>query len=60
MGQRARTRAMGRATRLSRHVARRIALMLSVRDAALLDGYAIECEAEAARLIAEPALQVAD
>jgi hypothetical protein len=33
--------------------------MLSVRDAALLDGYAIECETEAARLIAEPALQVA-
>jgi hypothetical protein len=39
--------------------ARRIALMLSVKDAALLDGYAIECEAEAARLIAEPALRVA-
>jgi hypothetical protein len=45
---------LGRAER-----ARRIAMMLSVRDAALLKGYAIECEAEAVRLIAERALQVA-
>ena len=37
--------------------ARRIARMLSVADAAMLDAYAIECEAEAA--IAEQKLPIA-
>ena len=39
--------------------ARRIARMLSVADAAMLDAYAIECEAEATRLIAEQQLLIA-
>ena len=39
--------------------AQRIARMLSVADAAMLDAYAIECEAEATRLIAEQKLPIA-
>ena len=39
--------------------ARRIARMLPVADAKMLDAYAIECEAEATRLIAEQKLPIA-
>jgi hypothetical protein len=39
--------------------ARRLALMLSVRDAALLEAYADECEGEVRRLLAAKAALIA-
>jgi hypothetical protein len=38
---------------------RGIALMLAVRDAQVLKAYAAECEAEAQRMMANPALRIA-
>jgi hypothetical protein len=45
---------LGRATR-----AREIALMLSRADAAVVEAYAAECEAQAARLVEEHGLSIA-
>jgi hypothetical protein len=38
---------------------RRIAMMLAVKDAQVLKGYAAECEAEAQRMMENPGLKIA-